>query len=155
MTTSRGDGALYGIQARLRGRVSVGPQLRYSADGQELVEFKLNLIDDGPPAGPRSDEAVVVRYAGAQPELTRWLAVHRHVLVAGTVHLARWTGRNDGRERVQLLCEAVEILALDDNRPDPKRAAAVAAKPPQPIAAAPPTHAQRLERLRVLAEAES
>jgi hypothetical protein len=155
MTTSRIDsaGALYGIAARMRGHVQELPQVRYAADGSELLEFKLKLVDDWPHQAPPANELVTVRFSGQQPELAQWLAFGRHVVCQGTLHLARWTGKQDGVPRAQLLLEATYVEPLDQERPDPKRAAAYAPRPPQPSPGRPPTEAERLERLTAVAAA--
>jgi hypothetical protein len=148
------DAALYGIAARLRGYVQSAPRLRYAADGAELLEFKVKLVEDWPPppAAP-AEEIVVARFAGRQRELEQWLAYGRHVLLGGTLHLARWTGAQDGRERAQLLLEATDIQPLDQERPDPERAAAYAPPPSWPANREPPTDAERLARAEALVSA--
>lgn len=151
MTLSPSSGALYGIRARLRGHVQQPPQIRYAADGTEMLEFTLRLVDGWPPDAPAS-ELIVVRYGGQQRELMQWLAYGRHVVLEGVIHLVRWTGKTDGKDRARLLLEATEIEPLDQERPDPSRAAVTAPRPPQPSVGTPPSETERLERLRALAD---
>jgi single-stranded DNA-binding protein len=153
MTNSPSEGALFGIAAQLRGHVQSSPQLRYTADGTELLEFKVKLIEDWPPQGPLAEEVIVVRFVGQQRELDKWLVVGRHVLLSGILHVARWTGAQDGKERAQLVLEAREVQPLDERPPNPSRAAAYAPRPPQPANREPPTQAERLERLTAMVSA--
>jgi single-stranded DNA-binding protein len=153
MTTFPGSGTLYGIGARLRAYVQTPPQLRYATDGSDLLEFKVKLIEDWPPQGPLAEEVIVVRYGGQQRELDKWLAYGRHVLLSGILHVARWTGQQDGKERVQLVLEATDVQSLDEKEPNPSRAAAYSARPPQPANREPPTQAEQLDRLEALVSA--
>jgi len=153
MTTFPGDGALYGIAARLRGRAQSAPQLRYASDGTELLEFKVKLIEDWPPQGPLAEEIITVRFGGQQRELERWLAFGRHVLLSGILHVARWTGTHDHKERVLLVLEATDVQPLDEKPPNSSRAAAYAPRPPQPTNREPPTQAERFARLEAMVAA--
>jgi len=153
MTTFPGSGALYGIAARLRAHVETPPQLRYAADGTDLLEFKVKLVEDWPPQGPLAEELIVVRYGGQQRELEKWLAPGRHVLLDGVLHVARWTGQQDRKERVQLVLEATTVQYLDEKEPNPSKAAAYAPRPAQPVNREPPTQAEQLERLEQMVSA--
>jgi single-stranded DNA-binding protein len=153
MTTFPSDGALYGIAARLRGHVLTPPHLRYASDASEVLEFQVKLVEDWPPSGPLAEEVIVVRYGGQQRELDRWLTTGRHVLLSGILHVARWTGAQDGKDRARLVLEATEVQPLDEKPPNPSRAAAYAPRPPQPADREAPTRAEQLDRLEAMVSA--
>jgi single-stranded DNA-binding protein len=102
--------SLDGIQAQFRGHAAEAPRVRFTPQGETLWEFGVSLAD----SWLTQTETVVVRVPDAHYHLLRrWVVPGRQVLVRGTLHPVRWTGK-DGKDRVRLLVEpTLEITPLD------------------------------------------
>lgn len=147
---------LDGIQAQFRGHAAEAPRVRFTPQGETLWEFGVKLTD----AWLTQTETVVVRVPDAHYDLLRrWVVPGRHLLVRGTLHPVRWTGK-DGKDRVRLLVEpTLEVTPLDQkargsepagldyrDRKMPQHAA-LPPKTTDTVATAP-TKAERAARMR-------
>jgi single-stranded DNA-binding protein len=110
VVTGDAERGLDGIQATFRGHAAEAPRARFTRQGDSVWEFGVRLTD----SWLQSTETVTVRVADQHYNLLqRWVVPGRQVMIRGTLHPVRWTGK-DGKERMRLLVEpTLEVMPLE------------------------------------------
>jgi single-stranded DNA-binding protein len=116
-----------GIEARVQGRVSVEPRLRFYADGNAVLNFAIVVHDEN----RRDDQAAETAWInanasrGIDPQsLQAELVVGREVYITGRLSLHRWTETTSGQDRSGLTIKAWTVTPVGFVHPprqsDPK-----------------------------------
>jgi hypothetical protein len=156
------DGGLDGIHAELRGYVQTLPRMRFHPSGVGLWEFGVRLTDSWSAV---TTETVLVRVPDEHYNtLQRWVLPGKHLMVRGMLHLVRWTGKGDGKDRARLIVEPTrEVMPLDEriqgsepaalDYADPRRYRQLPLPPEKTVSVTVPP-ADRAAQVRALLEDE-
>lgn len=105
-----------GIRVQLRLLIGGPPEQRFDVHGNEVLQLRGHVVD-----GRQAHPEVVVRFSGQRrAELYRWARGNKHLAVDGYLQVKHW--QDNGRPRVVLLVEAINMSPLDDVEIDLSRA---------------------------------
>jgi len=136
------DDGQEGIRVQLRLLIEGSPEQRFDVHGSEVLQVRGHVVD-----GRQAHPEVVVRFSGPRrAELYRWCAADKHLFVDGFVQVKHWL--HQGRPRVALLVEAINLSPLDDVVVDPSRAGIYAVRGRTGAIAAPAPPANKEARAR-------
>lgn len=110
------DDGQEGIRVQLRLLIEGPPEQRFDVHGSEVLQLRGHVVD-----GSVAHPEVVVRFSGQRrAELYRWCKADKHLCVDGFLQVKHWL--HQGRPRVALLVEAINLSPLDDVDVDLSRA---------------------------------
>jgi hypothetical protein len=115
------DDGQEGIRVQLRLLIEGPPEQRFDVHGNEVLQVRGHVVD-----ASAAHPEVVVRFSGQRrAELYRWCKpdagpAAKHLHVDGFVQVKHWMSQ--GRPRVALLVEAINLSPLDDVDVDRSRA---------------------------------
>lgn len=105
-----------GIRVQLRLLIGGPPEQRFDVYGNEVLQLRGQVVD-----GRQAHPEVVVRFDGQRrAELYRWARLNKHLAIDGFLQVKHW--QHQGRPRVALLVEAINVTPLDDVEVDLSRA---------------------------------
>jgi hypothetical protein len=97
-----------GIRVQLRLLIGEPPEQRFDVVGNEVLQLRGHVVDSW-----LAHPEVVVRFSGQRrAELYRWASLNKHLAVDGYLQVKHW--QHNGRPRVALLVEAINISPLND-----------------------------------------
>jgi hypothetical protein len=136
------DDGQEGIRVQLRLLIEGLPEQRFDVHGNEVLQLRGHVVD-----GSVAHPEVVVRFSGQRrAELYRWCRANKHLSVDGFLQVKHWLSQ--GRPRVALLVEAINISPLDDVDVDRSRAGIYAVRGRTGAIAAKAAPANRDERAK-------
>jgi hypothetical protein len=137
------DDGQEGIRVQLRLLVEGLPEQRFDVHGNEILQLRGHVVD-----GSAAHPEVVVRFSGQRrAELYRWCRANKHLSVDGFLQIKHWSSQ--GRPRVALLVEAINVFPLDDVDVDLSRAGIYAVRGRTgAIAAGPASPANKEDRAK-------
>ena len=110
------DDGQEGIRVQLRLLIEAPPEQRFDVHGTEVLQIRGHVVD-----GRQAHPEVIVRFSGQRrAELYRWCKPDAHLHVDGFLQVKHWL--HQGRPRVALLVEAINLSPLDDVDVDRSRA---------------------------------
>lgn len=103
-----------GITAQFLARVASAPRARFTADGEPTWEFVVRVNDTWDTTG--RTETVTVRVPDVHyAQLQKWVKPGVRMWLKGWLYLARWKSTKDGRDKVRMVVDAVELMPADTN----------------------------------------